>query len=112
VEKSVMIIPWVEVSKLIGTNDVHLEQIDMMTPAAVSKVMALWRSWLKADGTRGLLYRNFSTRTQFTCGVVLASTPEVELIEWVFTQGNVTPWDVISFDTGTVVAFMPSGARA
>ena len=75
---------------------------------AVSSGMAIWRTWTRADGTRGLLYRNHFTRTEFRCGVMAANV----VLEWIVTEGKALPWDLISFDTGTAFMVMPQTASS
>lgn len=74
--------------------------------------MAIWRTWTRADGTRGLLYLNLVTGAEHRCGVVQAQTPDELIISWVLTSGGGKPWDLISFETGANYMVMPQTATA
>lgn len=74
--------------------------------------MAIWRTWTRADGTRGLLYRNLFTGVEHHCGVLAASTCHVLTMQWILTQEAAVTWDLISFDSGAEFLLMPPGARA
>jgi hypothetical protein len=74
--------------------------------------MAIWRTWKRADGSQGLLYRNLVTRAEHRCGVMTASTSQNIIVEWILNRGDASSWDLISFDTGSVFLVMPPGARA
>jgi hypothetical protein len=74
--------------------------------------MALWRTWTRADGTRGLVYRNLLTGAEHRCGVLAARTPDELIVSWVLTSGGGKPWDLISFDTGAEYLVMPQAACA
>lgn len=74
--------------------------------------MAIWRTWTRADGTRGLLYRNLLTGAEHHCGVLAASTSEELIIQWIVTKGEAVAWDLISFDTGAAYLVMPQVACA
>jgi hypothetical protein len=74
--------------------------------------MAIWRTWTRADGTRGLLYLNLLTGAEHRCGILAAQTPDELIVSWVVTRGGGKPWDLISFDTGTVYLVMAQTASA
>lgn len=74
--------------------------------------MASWRSWTRADGTRGLLYRNRITKQDFLCGVLSASTSNDLMVDWIITNEAAKPLDVITFDTGLTLVLMRPGAMA